>query len=466
MHHLLLRDQVDGGVGAIAIALGPDLLHRLHVVVFVAPEIDDSLLVIVGRIGRVLLLRLGRRHREEDARPVLREDKRPAVAHHELLAEAGGIRAGQFRGSALAVPAIQLPLRLFGRGIVAVAEEHQLRLVLVPGEPRVLALAPQQRGRSRGIAGLCREDAVLRRIARADRENDLPPIVGEHELGDVGEGALAAVGQRAQHQVAAELRPHAAPRAARRDAPAPAASALLVVPLRRIRGFTARCGPIRPLLQIGQQTGRLLGQREALHTLDARGLAAGQIQDHHAVFRRGLLVLLRLAGCRLGREGGKDQRLVVGRECQRKSACFGRRTFFTGSRRNRRRTGARRLALFLTGGQVADDHLAIAFLRELPVGQIFPVVRKLLSDDGSPSVVILVGQGPLVLSDPRSQQQGRGNHQPQRDARVRHEVRIPREEYLLRAAALIKRRPRVPTRRWTSSTHCGNLTIPGNLDWD
>ena len=49
----------------------------------------------------------------------------------------------------------------------------------------------------------------------------------------------------------------------------------------------------------------------------------------------------------------------------------------------------------LAGDEVADDHFAVAFLREDAVGEELAVGGEALAGDGPPAVVIVVVQGPL-----------------------------------------------------------------------
>ena len=203
----MFRDQVGGREGAVAIALGADLLDGLDVVVLVAPEVHDGLGVVGRRIGGVVLLfRRGRRAGEEDARAVPGEAQRALVADHELFAEAGHVGGDQHGGGRrLALPAVELPFGLFGGGVIAVAEEDHLGLVFVPGQLGVFAFAFGQRDGRIGGAGLDGEDSVLCGVARADRVDHLLAVFGEGELHDVGDGALGGIGQIADDQVGAEF---------------------------------------------------------------------------------------------------------------------------------------------------------------------------------------------------------------------------------------------------------------------
>jgi hypothetical protein len=97
----------------------------LHVIVLVAPEVHYGS-VVAGAIGRVVFLFWsGRGAGEKEAGTVLGEAEVAFVADHELLAESGRVGRRQYGGAwRLAVLAVELDLGLFGRGVIAVAEER------------------------------------------------------------------------------------------------------------------------------------------------------------------------------------------------------------------------------------------------------------------------------------------------------------------------------------------------------
>src|ERR1019366_5848303 len=212
------------------------------------------------------------------------------------------------------------------------------------------------------------KDAVLGGVARRNRVNHLLAVHGEGELHHIGDGALECFGQIAHYQVRAELRPRAATtctRRARRRAAASAAATLLIAfpfrrrrrrlgplpngrgsdlliafPFRRRRRWVPRTArwSVRTFLEIHQQPRRLLRHREALHPLHPRRLAGGEIDNHHAILRRRLLVLLGLVALRLRGEGRKHHGLAVRREPKNRAASFRRRSFLIRCRRRGRGT--------------------------------------------------------------------------------------------------------------------------------
>src|SRR5207253_10268413 len=108
-------------------------------------------------------------------------------------------------------PDVQLELRLGFGGVVTVAEERQLRLLAVPGQPLVAALAGQDRERRLRVAGRDGVDAVGFLLgARRDGVDEQPAVLAERVLHHVGDGLFVAVGEAADDQVAAELAPAAA----------------------------------------------------------------------------------------------------------------------------------------------------------------------------------------------------------------------------------------------------------------
>ena len=401
LHQFALGNQVGGGEGAVAVAGGAHFLHRLEILVFVAPQVHHGLL-FDGRIGGIRL-RLGRGHGHAEIQPrtVARESQRALVADGESALQTGRLAGHQFRGGRLAVPAIDFPFRLFGGGIVAIAQEDHLRLFLVEGQLGILALAVEQRGGRAGQPGRGREDAVLSGIVRRHGIDQLLPVVGEVEFGYVGEGALAAIRQRAQHQIAAKFRARRAACAASTASTAAAAALLIggrIVAaqgsraLRRIGG-----GPLGGFLLVSQVAGGLLGQHEAPDALNGRGLTGGQFDDRHAVLGHllgGLFSDPRRVGVGFRGEGGEDHVLAVRGERDGSGARLRRRSFFgdPGGRLGTRAGGKTRV---VPAGQIADHHFAVAFLRKHGVRQKFPVGREVLAGDGAPAVVVLMIQGPF-----------------------------------------------------------------------
>ena len=71
--------------------------------------------------------------------------------------------------------------------------------------------------------------------------------------------------------------------------------------------------------------------------------------------------------------------LLSAENVENRAANLRRRTFFTRRGRRGRGTHARGFALLLAGHQVADHHLAVAFLREQSVDQKLPVVGEALA---------------------------------------------------------------------------------------
>src|SRR5262249_46301530 len=104
----------------------------------------------------------------------------------------------------LSLPVIDLVLRRRGRGVVAAAQERELRLFLVPHGPRVAAFARQDRRRRTGVAGTDDVDAVRFVFLGRDHEHEQLAVFRELIIRHVVEGALAVVGQIAESQLRAE----------------------------------------------------------------------------------------------------------------------------------------------------------------------------------------------------------------------------------------------------------------------
>src|SRR5262249_44619561 len=120
----LLGNQVGRGEGAVAVALGSDFLDGLDVVVLIAPEIDDGLVVVGRGVGGGRRAFGGWRCTvKEDARTVLGECDGAALADDEFLAEAGG-GGGREKGGLgrLAVPAVEREAGRLGGLVVAIGE--------------------------------------------------------------------------------------------------------------------------------------------------------------------------------------------------------------------------------------------------------------------------------------------------------------------------------------------------------
>src|SRR5262249_9592895 len=158
------------------------------------------------------------------------------------------------------------------------------------------------------------------------------------------------------------------------------------------------------------------GHAEALHTIDAGGCAACELDDHHAVLGRGLALLLGLVSRGFGGKGGKDDGLAIGGELDGHAARFGRGTFFWRGVGHGRGTHTSGLALLLAGDEIANDDFAIAFLREETVGEKLAVVGKALSHDGFPTVVIVVVERTLGLGE----EERRGDEEEEDAAGVKH----------------------------------------------
>ena len=294
--------------------------------------------------------------------------------------------------------------------IVAVGEEGELGLIFIPGEGDVLALALGEGGGRAGIAGLNGEHTGLGGVDK------LLAVVGEGELDDIGDGALGAIGERTDDEIGAGFGAHAAS-AASSGAATAAAGLLIAFLLGGCVGAAASTGrDIGAIFPIGENARGFFGHREALHAIDPGDFARGEIDDGHAVAGRGLLVLLRLVALSLCGEGGEYDRLAIGGELDGDSARFGGRPFFRSGVRYGRGTRARGLALLLAGDQIANDDLAIAFLREESVRQKFSVVGEALAGDGFPGVVVVVVQGALRLGD----QQSCGRKREEDTAGVKH----------------------------------------------
>src|SRR5579883_2847106 len=186
----------------------------------------------------------------------------------------------------------------------------------------------------------------------------------------------------------------------------PAAAPAVLLPRRRVRRARPadpRPRPrsprrrVRPFLPVRQPARRLLRHREPLHALDPHGLARSQVDDRHAVLRhlrRRLLLSLGFLDLSPRRERREHDRPAVRRKLDHRPARLRRRFLFAGGCR-RLRTLARRLPLLLARNEIANDDLAIAFLREHPVREPVAIRRKLLPDNGAPAVVIVMIERPL-----------------------------------------------------------------------
>ena len=277
---------------------------------------------------------------------------------------------------------------------------------------------------------LHREDAVLRGVARADRVDQLLAVVGEQEFDDVGDGAFGAIGQGADHQVRAELRPRTATGCTRRRAAASAASTLLIA-----LGLRRRCrgGPPPPAGASGPSF-RYTSTPDAFSGIAKRFTRSMRVAFPEArstitmpSFGAGFLSFFALSISAFDGNVEKTSVLLSAEKFEDGAASLRRRPFFARRRRRGRGPHSRGLALLLAGDQIADDHFAIAFLREEPVGQKLSVVGELLADDGPPAVVVAVVEGPLALGK-RHRNKRRSSQQPRGHTKgtspVKHDVGI------------------------------------------
>src|SRR5262249_30963001 len=217
-----------------------------------------------------------------------------------------GVRGSHRGRDRLSLPAVDLVARLRAGRVVLVTEEGEAGLLLVPRQPAVLALAREDRRRRRRRAGRQDVDAVFLLGLRRDDVDEGLSVLGPMEFEHVGDGALGAAGKAADDEVGAvHLRwcprtalgacPAEAARTGRRPRPCRLVLGLLLA-LFHLGLFLLALllfgllvvgllllGLLRLLLeQVGDVTGRLFGDLEALDALDPGDLPVAQIHDGHA----------------------------------------------------------------------------------------------------------------------------------------------------------------------------------------
>src|SRR6185503_994116 len=183
-------------------------------------------------------------------------------------------------------PQIHLEARRLGGRVVAIRQEGGLRLLAVPRQTRILALALQQRQRRLAGGRRHREDAVLFVLARRDREQQRLAVAREGVVEHVREALLGPLREVAQHQLGAVF-PALAPKGPGAGASARARTALLaaLAALRRLS-----------LLQVREPRAALGRNLHALHRGDARRLAGLQVDPQQPALRHLLRTLALLPG--------------------------------------------------------------------------------------------------------------------------------------------------------------------------
>src|SRR5260370_5587203 len=142
LNQLLFTQMIDGAIGAIAVCLSADLLHRLYVVVFPVPKVESG--AILGRSRVNGFLSALRRATEKQMLSILRKTECSPVADRAAGLEPRWVAGHKFGGrGTLVVPQLEFEFRLLGRSVAATSQERQLRLLLLPDQFPVLAFARQ-----------------------------------------------------------------------------------------------------------------------------------------------------------------------------------------------------------------------------------------------------------------------------------------------------------------------------------
>ena len=252
---------------------------------------------------------------------------------------------------------------------VAVAQERQLRGLLVERERLVVAEAREQRLRH---AVRHRASTNAPSFSGVFASDEVPYASQLPSFAQTYSTTSAIVVCRARRQVADdELR-----------------ARVLLLLLRLLRGARLGLGLglgfglgvrllvgllLRRLEEVRDEPARLLGHLEALHAIGGEDLAGREVEHAEAALRLllGLLLfLLRLVHVGLDRRDGEHDEPVVGRDDG---------------------VAAARLARLGAGLQVPDDQFAVAVLRRERVDEPGAVARDLRALDGLPPVVGVVG---------------------------------------------------------------------------